>query len=415
MQYHRPVGEEQVERESERLAALERYDVLGTPPEAAFDRITRLGKKLFDVPIAIVSFIDAHRQWYKASQGVANKEVPREITFCQHVVAEEKSLVVPDATKDPRFHQHPFVVNDPHVRFYAGIPLKTGDGHSIGVLCILDSKPREFNEAEVEVMEDLGQMVMGVLELRLVANQDGLTGALSRRAFREELSRTTALALRHHTDLSLVAFDIDHFKLINDTHGHTAGDLVLAKTVDACGARLRSTDRIGRLGGEEFAILLPNTGQASAMQVAEKLRATIEHQRIVFRGKVIKLTASFGVASLDYATRDAETLLERTDEAVYEAKSAGRNQCVARRKTALVDTSPRRRVLKAGQILFNGRNATMDCTVRFLSDRGASLDVSNSSTLPSRFDLVIKSDDFDKHCRVVEQSEKRMEVEFVGA
>src|SRR5262245_17283355 len=158
-----PLSESDLERESARLKALERYDVLGTPPEAAFDRITRLTKKLFGVPIAIVSFIDAHRQWYKASEGVATTEVPREDTFCQHVIANGKPLIVPNATRDSRFSQHPFVINDPRIRFYAGIPLRTDDGHNIGVLCILDMAPRDFLAPEIEIMEDLAQMVMGAL------------------------------------------------------------------------------------------------------------------------------------------------------------------------------------------------------------------------------------------------------------
>jgi diguanylate cyclase (GGDEF)-like protein len=359
-----------------------------------------------------VSFIDGHRQWYKSAEGVLNKEVPKENTFCKYVIADEKPLVVPDATKDPRFRQNTFVVNDPHLRFYAGIPLKTADGHSIGVFCILDTAPRDFNEAEIEVMQDLAQMVMGALELRLVANKDGLTGTMSRCAFKEELERTIALALRHGDDASVITFDIDLFKAINDTHGHQVGDQVLCKTVQACVSQLRTTDLIGRLGGEEFAVLLPNTGQASAMRVAEKLRAAIERQRLPIKERMVKLTASFGVASLDPATRDADTLLERADEALYEAKAAGRNRCVAPTRPHEQTDPARRRVLKAGQILFNGRSSTINCTVRSLSDQGAGIEVSNSTGIPSRFDLVIKSDRMEKPCRIVSQSERQIDVVF---
>jgi diguanylate cyclase (GGDEF)-like protein len=412
MQYHRPILDDSAERESARLAALERYDVLGTPPEEAFDRITRLTKKLFDVPIAIVSFIDAHRQWYKASEGIAVKEVPKEKTFCQNVIADGKLLVVPDATMDPRFRHSEFVASDPHIRFYAGVPLQTGDGHNIGVLCIIDTQPRDFNKAEIEVMEDLSQLVMGALELRRCANKDSLTGVLSRRAFKEEVEHAAALALRHGHDLSVIAFDLDLLATINDAHGHAMGDTVLARTVQVCTTQLRSTDLIGRLGGEEFAILLPNTGRASAMQVAEKLREQVQSQRIAVRDRIIKPTASFGVASLDHTTRDAQTLLERADEAVADAKAAGRNQCATRSRNAEEAGQIRRRVLKAGQILFNGRSSTMNCTVRTLSDEGAGLEVSSSATLPSRFDLVIKADRFDKSCRIVSQSETRVDVNF---
>ena len=407
------IADRTAERESARLKALERYDILGTPPEASFDRITRLTRKLFSVPVAIISFIDGHRQWYKASEGLTCKEVPKEKTFCQHVVAEGKPIIVPDATLDPQFQQNEHVVNDPGVRFYAGIPLTTDDGHHIGVFCIVDTVPRRFEKAEIEVMQDLAMMAMGALELRLTANKDGLTGALSRRAFKEEVAHAAALALRHHHDLSVVALDLDHFKSINDTHGHAAGDLVLQRTVQCCADQLRSTDLIGRLGGEEFAVLLPNTGRATAIQVAEKMRAAIEHQRILFKDKFIKLSASFGIAWLDYDVRDVETLLERADQALYSAKSAGRNRCTAPQGSDVIRNDVAlRRVFKAGQIVFNGRGSTMNCTVRLLSERGARLDVSNSTGVPSRFSLIIKSDDFDRPCRIAAQTEKNIDVHF---
>jgi diguanylate cyclase (GGDEF)-like protein len=401
-----------VERESARLAALERYDVLGTPPEASFDRITRLAKKLFAVPIAVVSFADAHRLSHKASVGLAVKEVPREDTFCKHVIADGNPLIVPDATNDLRFRQHPSVVADPHVRFYAGAPLKTSDGHSVGVLCIADHVPRSFDAAELAVLEDLAGMVMGALELRLCANEDNLTGALSRRAFKEELERATDLALRHRHDLSAIALDLDQFKAINDTYGHAAGDAVLRRTVQACLGQLRNTDRIGRLAGDEFAILLPYTSQASAIQVAEKLREAIQQLRIPCRERIIKVTASLGIASLDCTTRDVETLLDHADQALCSAKSAGRNRCMGTSNSTHPVDESRRRVLKAGQILFNGRSSTINCTVRFLSDRGATLEVSSSAGVPSRFDLVIASDQVDKPCRVLSLGERRIEAGF---
>jgi diguanylate cyclase (GGDEF)-like protein len=410
-QHHRPIPDSETERESARLSALERYDILGTPPEASFDRITRLTKKLFAVPIAIVSFIDGHRQWYKSWVGLADNEVPKEQTFCQHVVADGKPLIVPDATKDPRFRQHPFVLDMPHVRFYAGIPLRTEDGHNIGVLCIIDTSPREFDAAEIEVMEDLAQMAMGALELRRTADKDTLTGAVSRRVFKEEVNHAATLALRHHHDLSVIAIDLDHFKSINDTYGHAAGDVVLQRTVQTCGGQLRSTDLIGRLGGEEFTVLLPNTGQMGAVQAAEKMRSAVEQQRVIFQHQVIKLTASFGIASLDYQVRDVDTLLECADKALYSAKAEGRNRCACLGEATKLDPS-RRRVLKAGQILFNGRRSTMNCTVRFLSDQGAGLDIINSAGLPSRFDLIIRADGFDSPCRVLSQSQKHIDVAF---
>jgi hypothetical protein len=167
------------------------------------------------------------------------------------------------------------------------------------------------------------------------------------------------------------------------------------------------------LGGEEFCILLPNTGRATAIEVAEKVRIAIERQRISFKDKTIKLSASFGIAWLDYGVRDAETLLERADQALYSAKSDGRNRCIAPQVTDFVrDDASLRRVFKAGKVVFNGRSSTMNCTVRFLSERGARLDVSNSTGLPGRFNLIIESDGLDMPCRIAARTEKQIEVQF---
>ena len=134
-----------VQREQERLAAVDRYDVLDTPREEAFDRITRLTRKVFQVPIAVVNIIDAHRTWHKSCYGVEGQQQPREHAFCNHTIRQNTPMIVPDAMLDPRFMENPYVVSKPGVRFYAGVPLQTRDGYNIGSLCIVDGKPREFS------------------------------------------------------------------------------------------------------------------------------------------------------------------------------------------------------------------------------------------------------------------------------
>lgn len=400
-----------VEWEDQRLAALERYDILDTPSEEAFDRITRLTKKLFQVPFVIITMIDAHRAWSKSTQGMDLEEGPRKLSFCQYTILEKRPLVVDDASKDPKFAENPYVTGEPHLRFYAGVPLTTSDGHNVGTLCIIDTKPREFSSEQIELLSDLARMAVDELELRLLATRDSLTGALSRRAFKDEAHRAVALALRYHHDLSCITIDLDHFKSINDAHGHAAGDIVLSEMVKACRGQLRETDLIGRLGGEEFAVLLPHTARAKALEVAEKLRAVIAALRFEFGSNVLGVTASFGVASLDPTARSLDALLKNADAALYEAKATGRNRCIAWRP---VETKNQqlRRVLKGGQILFNGGTSAIDCTVRGLSDTGAGLDVSTSVGVPRNFKLAIKSDHLEKSCRVLSHTERHIEVEF---
>lgn len=397
--------------EQRRLENIERLDVLDTPREEAFDRITRLAQKMFQVPIAVVTIIDGHRSWFKSCFGLEGTEAPREHAFCNYTIREHKPLIVLDATKDPRFENHPFVIVENGVRFYAGIPLTTRDGNNVGTFCLVDTKPRDFDTEQVALLSDLARMVIDELDLRFLATTDNMTGALSRRAFNEQTSRAVALALRHHHDLSCIVWDLDHFKAINDTFGHAAGDSVLTNTVKACFSHLRETDYLGRMGGEEFAALLPSTNRSGALEVAEKLRGAIERLKFVFGEKEISVTASFGVVSLDPSNRDFTTMLGHADEALYAAKSAGRNRCMVW-KDPNIQIIPRCRVLKAGQILFNARTSVIDCTVRSLSDDGAGLDVISSAMVPNKFDLVMKADGLERSCKIISHTEKHIEVAF---
>ncbi|QND58376.1 sensor domain-containing diguanylate cyclase [Mesorhizobium huakuii] len=394
-------------REAARLRAVERFDVLDTPREAAFDRITRLIKTVFDVPIAIISVIDGHRQWYKACEGLAVNEVERKATFCQYTIPREEPLIVADATKDPRFANNPMVSSDPHIRFYAGVPLRTRDGHNIGSVCAIGYTPREFSDRDIAILQDFADLAMDELELRQHASSDALTGVLSRRAFIDQGGKAFALAQRQRFDFSCIVFDVDHFKSVNDHFGHAAGDKVLSGVARQCSATLRDVDIFGRVGGEEFAVLL-YTGRSGALESAERLRATIETMRLAHGTQEMQVTASFGVASFDPGTSSLQELIERADAAMYHSKHAGRNRTTAWNSSQGDQVRPRRRVLKAGQIVFNARMSTIDCTVRSLGEDGATIDVSNTAGIPGQFLLAIRADRFEAKCRVVGQAERRL-------
>lgn len=398
-------------REQGRLEALARYDVLDTPAEEGFDRITRLVRHVMNVPMATMPFLDGHRQWFKARQGIEGGEGERRHAFCDITIRQAEMLIIPDTHLDSRFADNPYVTGAPHVRFYLGVPLITRDGHAIGTLCAIDTVPRQPLPDDVRAMADLAQVAMDQLELRMLASTDLLTGALSRRAFRDELTRALALANRHRHELSLITFDLDHFKSINDTHGHHVGDRVLAESMAVCRRLLRQSDLVGRLGGEEFAILLPLTGRQAAIGVAEKLRAAVAEQSFEGAQGVFSVTASFGLASLDNAQEDGESLLQAADAALYAAKATGRNRCVAT-QPAQGDAGLGRRVLKAGKIVFNGGQSVMDCTVRRLSERGASLAVISTAGVPERFKLAIESDAFSRLCQITRKAGPELDVAF---
>ena len=158
--------------EVERLNALRRYNILDTPPEETFDRITALAARLFDVPIALVSLVDEFRAWFKSCYGFDTYELPRDATICSFAVLCDDVLVVPDTRDDPRFACKSFAVSEPGIRFYAGAPLITHDGFNLGTLCLVDSKPHpQLSKEQQANLVDLAAMVVDELELRLAVNE----------------------------------------------------------------------------------------------------------------------------------------------------------------------------------------------------------------------------------------------------
>jgi len=153
--------------ESARMEAVGRYDLLDTPPDGAFDRITALAARIFNVPVAIVSVVDSDRIWFKSHHGLDISEIGRDGGLCASAIFSDKPWIVTDARSDPRTFANPLVASDFGLQFYAGIPLRTGDGHALGTLCVLDFEPREITDAEIATLSDLAAMVMSELELRL--------------------------------------------------------------------------------------------------------------------------------------------------------------------------------------------------------------------------------------------------------
>ena len=143
----------------ERQRSLEACGLLDTPPEEPFDRLTRLAQQVFGTPMALVSLVDSHRVWFKSRQGLERPEVPREIAFCSHAILGDGPLVVPDTAADPRFVGNPLVVLPPHIRFYAGAPVRTPEGFRIGALCLMDYQPRTLTSRELEILTDLAGCV----------------------------------------------------------------------------------------------------------------------------------------------------------------------------------------------------------------------------------------------------------------
>jgi GAF domain-containing protein len=152
--------------EKQRLQVLWQYDVLDTVPEEVFDDLTELAAHICEAPIALITLVDEHRQWFKSRYGLNLTETSRDISFCAHALLGEGLLIVPDATKDPRFADNPLVRAEPKIRFYAGAPLITPDGYALGTLCVIDNLPRSLRPDQEKALRLLSRLVMTQLELR---------------------------------------------------------------------------------------------------------------------------------------------------------------------------------------------------------------------------------------------------------
>jgi PAS domain S-box-containing protein len=183
--------------ERQRLAALAQYRILDTPAEGPFDDIVRIAASICGVPMASITLVDDHRQWFKAAIGMGVSETPRDLAFCAHTIQGRETLIVNDATLDDRFSHNPLVIGDPKLRFYAGAPLVTADGFPLGALCVLDSRPREITTEQRELLEALARQVMTQLELRQ---------SLSRQRADEARNR---LIIESALDYAIVTLDLD--------------------------------------------------------------------------------------------------------------------------------------------------------------------------------------------------------------
>lgn len=172
-------------REAARLEALNDYRILDTESEQSYDDITFLAAQLCDVPIALISLVDADRQWFKSKVGLTVNETSRDVSFCAHAILGEETLVVKDARLDERFRDNPLVCSQPNIVFYMGVPLCTPSGAKIGTLCVIDRQPRELSELQVRSLEALAHQVVLQLELKRISDQ--LAGALERIDVMEKL------------------------------------------------------------------------------------------------------------------------------------------------------------------------------------------------------------------------------------
>lgn len=346
------------DRESERQSALDRYAIVDTPAEQAFDDIVRLAAMLCDAPAAAISFIDHERLWFKARIGIDQPQLERAHSLCGHAIdAPHDTLVVRDLALHGSYARKRRL-RGKRPRFYAGVPLLSPEGHALGVVSVGDVVPRTLTAQQLEGLRLLTRQTQHLLELRRLLNDQGrlldertavarraedarvdlqrrhddLEYAATHDALTGLVNRTGLDRLRAQRDAQhrlatqpyvLVVLDIDHFKQVNDRHGHLFGDRALCAVADAISRSVRSTDVAARYGGEEFLVVLPDTRLAGGAEIAERIRAQVQALALP-----VKVTVSVGIA--DGGPQDTpEAVFERADQALYRAKQAGRNRVVA--------------------------------------------------------------------------------------
>jgi diguanylate cyclase (GGDEF)-like protein len=312
--------------ELQRLRELERYGVIDSPSDEHFERIVELASLIFAVPITAISLVEQHRQWFLCNLGLEASETPRDQAFCAHAIAGDEVMVVPDATADPRFRSNPLVTAAPHIRFYAGAPLHSPEGHNLGTLCVIDRQPRQITVQQTRQLALLAQMVMHEIELRRQARLCPVTGLPIRQTFLTIGGHEVCRARREHLPLSLLCVDIDNLRLVNNRWGHIAGDQLLKAVVGLLRGVMREQDYAARLGDGEFALLLVGLEGPEALELAENLRRAVTSLPGAHSHSDFQLHISCGLTTLASGDRGIEDMLRRADQALALAKGNGRNQ-----------------------------------------------------------------------------------------
>ncbi len=294
------------EDEKHRLAKLHSLQLLDTGEDIRFDRLTRLTARILQMPMCVISLVDADRQWFKSCVGLTISEIDRSVSFCGHTIAGTDALIVEDTLKDERFFDNPMVTGEPHIRFYAGYPLIL-DGRKIGTLCVADHAPRCLDQEQLDTLKDMACLVEQELAVTTLATRDGLTGLENRRGFLALAQQSLQLCTRQGLPVSLLYLDLDNFKTINRLYGHGEGDGVLITFADRIKHICRDSDVVARLGGDEFVILLINSTRDQSEAVIHRIKASLLHDNRL-SGKDFGIDFSYGITA--YQPERHETIAE---------------------------------------------------------------------------------------------------------
>lgn len=264
--------------EKKRIEKLRALNILDTPAEERFDRLTRMAKRIFNADISIITLVDSDRQWFKsttAAQALPT-ETGREVSFCAHAILDEGAMVVEDALMDERFQDNPLVANSPNIRFYAGYPLRVNSGSALGTLCILGSEPRHFSADDLQMLNDLGAMAEQEIAVIQSSTLDSLTKISNHRGFLEFANHSYMVTKRKGVQCSLLLFSLNSLKRIGETFGQEEGKRVLISFTDLLKIVFRDSDIFGRMDTNEFAVFMLESDDASTKAAVLRLNKAVE-------------------------------------------------------------------------------------------------------------------------------------------
>lgn len=318
--------------EASRLAALV-ASVTRLEPDGEYEALSELAARALGMPIATVGLVDGHQVVMKGVSGQLPSVIPRWMSFCGHVVFEDEFLLIADARQHAKFSDNPLVIDAPAVRFYAGCPVRSG-GQPIGAIAVWDRVPRAFGADQRQVLRGLATVVEALIAAKQLAHVDALTGLLNRRGLMSASRRVLSHCDRAGDGGAVVLFDLDDFKSINDEQGHAAGDAALMLFAGELRASTRQCDVVGRLAGDEFAVLLPRADRRGAEAVLARLTRRLNDAWRVGIGRG-PLQFSYGVSTFEPAQfTNWESLLAVADERMYQNKVERRGRLVPSTRAA---------------------------------------------------------------------------------
>ena len=301
--------------EQDRLRALYDLEILDTPIEEAFERITRLVQQLFSVPIVAITLIDKERQWFKSIQGLNIRETSREVSFCAHTILQDEIFYIPDARKDARFVDNPLVAEEPEIQFYAGYPLHNPTGKKIGVLCIIDTTKRKITKEQLGILKDFAAMAEAEIAKYSKSHlQVALSHKLNQLRSKDEIDATTFLWNRHAMKCILhhsMEYSVDHNNLfgvtlialkkrhnkdfsneseLNEAMRHSAKVLL-----SVC----RPCDILGRWGDNLFILLINARDKNDIALIIQRISQTYQDEDAYLYESPIESVLSIGVSFYD--------------------------------------------------------------------------------------------------------------------